>query len=430
MDSYVVKPAGALEGNVTISGAKNAVLPLIAASLLCKGVSRIHNVPHLKDVSTMCQVLQALGAKTQLQNNTLIIDSSTCTSVEAPYELVKTMRASIYVLGPLLARFGLAKVSLPGGCAWGPRPVDLHLMGIKALGANVDVEQGYIQAAASSLTGADITFPISSVGATANILMASVLAKGKTRLFNAAMEPEIDNLVDHLLAMGAKIEGKGSSNLIIEGVEQLQPTEISAIPDRIEAGTFMLAAAMTQGHIRLNTVFPKHLKAVINKLIKAGVRIKSSENWIEVDARDRKLKPVSVTTSPYPGFPTDLQPQWMAFSACLKGASQIKEGIYSERFKHIPELVRLGAKIRQQGVIASVIGGNELSGAQVMAADLRAGAALVLAGLIAQGETQVSRIYHIDRGYEALDTKLQGLGAKVYRVSETFQQETVLAPVA
>ncbi|RJG50607.1 UDP-N-acetylglucosamine 1-carboxyvinyltransferase [Motilimonas pumila] len=418
MESYLVHPSGPLTGSINISGAKNAVLPLMAATLLCRGVSTIDNVPQLDDVNTMADLLRHLGAKVNHQHQTLTIDSRACTHHKAPYHLVSKMRASIYVLGPLLARLGKASVAMPGGCAWGPRPVDLHIKAMQSLAAQVHLEHGNIHAHSGRLQGADFSFTTVSVGATANMLMAAVLAKGTTRLFNAAIEPEIDNLIDQLNAMGAQVFGKGSHTLVIEGVETLQAARISAIPDRIEAGTYLIAAAITQGAITLQQVEPKHLKALTNKLIAAGAQISSGENSISINASKRPLKAISVTTGPYPLFATDLQPQWLALVASLKGAAQVKETIYHDRFQHIPEFVRLGAKIRLQGNIAAIIGNPELSGAQVKASDLRAGAALILLGLIAQGHTQVHDIYHLDRGYHDLPQKLSQLGGTIQRLGK------------
>lgn len=425
MESYLVYPSGPLTGSIDISGAKNAVLPLMAATLLCRGISTIHNAPKLDDVATMAELLRHLGAKVKHQQQTLIIDTRDCEHHKAPYHLVSKMRASIYVLGPLLARLGKASVAMPGGCAWGPRPVDLHIKAMQSLAAQVHLEHGNIHAHSGRLQGCDFSFTTVSVGATANMLMAAVLAKGTTRLFNAAIEPEIDNLIDQLNAMGAQIFGKGSHTLVIEGVETLTATSISAIPDRIEAGTYLIAAAITQGNITLQQVEPKHLKALTNKLIAAGAQISSGDSSISINASKRPLKPISITTGPYPQFATDLQPQWLALVASLKGAAQVKDMIYQDRFQHVPEFVRLGAKIRLQGNIAAIIGNPALSGAQVSASDLRAGAALVLLGLIADGHTQIHNIYHLDRGYQDLTEKMSRLGASIQRLG----QEPVLTPV-
>lgn len=423
-DFYQVTANQALQGQIDISGAKNAVLPLMAATLLCKGVSIINNVPQLDDVATMADVLRYLGAKVSHQGSRLIINTHACHGHQAPYHLVTKMRASIYVLGPLLARLGRANVALPGGCAWGPRPIDLHLAGMQALAAKVELSHGNIHAYAGRLTGTDFTFDTSSVGATVNMLLASVLASGTTRLFNAAIEPEIDNLIDQLNAMGANIFGKGSANLCIEGVDELKPVEISAIPDRIEAGTYLIAAAMSRGHVRLNQVIPEHLTALLAKLTDCGAHIECDQNRITLDARCKSLRPMSIKTGPYPQFATDLAPQWMAMCASLSGIAQITDTIYPDRFQHVDELNRLGANIRVRGNSAYIIGTGSLSGAPVKATDLRAGAALVLAGIVAKGTTQVNQIYHLDRGYQDLTQKLAQLGASMQRCSSDKHSAT------
>ena len=412
---YQVFPSQPLQGHVTIAGAKNAVLPLVPATLLSRGVSIISNVPQLDDVQTMSDVLRYLGAKVTRQDSRLVIDTQACEGYQAPYHLVTKMRASIYVLGPLLARLGKANVALPGGCAWGPRPVDLHIAGMRALSAKISMVHGNIHADAGRLVGTDFTFSVSSVGATVNLLLAATLANGSTRLFNAAIEPEIDNLIDQLNAMGAQIFGKGTSTLIIEGVEQLHPAEISAIPDRIEAGTYLIAGAITQGKVTVNQVNPLHLDALLERLAAAGASVSCDVNSITVDASNTRLQPVSIKTGPYPLFATDLQPQWMALCASLPGVAQITDTIYPDRFQHVPEVVRLGCNIGVKGNTASIIGGPDLSGAPVKASDLRAGAALILAALVAQGDSQISDIYHLDRGYENLPEKFAQLGAKLAR---------------
>lgn len=414
-DYYQVSAQPPLQGQIDISGAKNAVLPLMAATLLCKGKSIINNVPQLDDVATMAQVLRYLGAKVDHQGSRLTIDTQACHGHQAPYHLVTKMRASIYVLGPLLARYGQANVALPGGCAWGPRPVDLHLAGMQALAAKVELTHGNIHAYAGKLKGVDFTFSTSSVGATVNMLLASVLAEGTTRLFNAAIEPEIDNLIDQLNAMGANIFGKGTTTLCIAGVDQLAPTEINAIPDRIEAGTYLIAAAMTRGRVRLNRVIPAHLTALLTKLSDCGADIQYDQDSITLDAQRQGLRPMSIKTGPYPQFATDLAPQWMALCASLPGITQITDHIYPDRFQHVDELNRLGANIRVKGNSAYIIGSTSLSGAPVNASDLRAGAALVLAGLVANGTTEVRQIHHLDRGYHNLASKLMQLGASIQR---------------
>lgn len=416
MDSFVVKNSGELNGVIQTSGAKNAVLPMMAATLLAPGKSVIENVPQLKDVRTMSDVMRVLGARVEHVGTTLTVDASDACYLEAPYELVKTMRASIYVMGPLLARHGEARVSLPGGCAWGPRPVDLHLKGMEALGADITVDHGYIVAKADKLMGAQIDFPISSVGATANVLMAAVLAEGKTTLNNAAMEPEIDALCDYLNEMGAKITGIGTKSLQIEGVSELKPGNGVTIPDRIEAGSYLVAGAITGGYVKVEKAEPEHLRAVLEAFEGMGYDVQTGKDWVSVDARDRKIKPVNVITMPYPGFPTDMQAQFMALLATIEGNSIVQDTIYPDRFKHLSELDRLGADIALKENIASIVGGAKLSAAPVMASDLRASAALVLAGLVADGETEISRIYHIDRGYESFEDKLRALGGQIDRI--------------
>jgi len=422
MENFRVVPSGPLDGEVRISGAKNAVLPVMAAALLAEGKSVITNVPYLKDVKTMSDVLRVVGARVEGGDHTLHIDSTNVHHLEAPYELVKTMRASIYVLGPLLARYGRARVSMPGGCAWGPRPVDLHIKGMEALGAEVEVTHGYIEARCERLQGARFSFPVSSVGATANILMAAVLAEGVTVLDNAAAEPEIDALVDYLIGMGAIISGKGTRTLIIEGVESLKPGNGATIPDRIEAGTFLAAALITRGRVKVTHAEPEHVQSLLAVLREMNAQITTGKDWIEVDARNSELQPMSIETLPYPGFPTDMQAQLMAVFCTVPGTSSIRETIYLDRFKHLYELDRLGADVTLRDSTATIRGGKSLSGAPVMASDLRASAALVLAGLVAEGETIISRIYHIDRGYEAFEEKFRKIGATVerFRTEEAY----------
>lgn len=420
MDRYIVSALKEpLHGEVEISGAKNAVLAVMAATLLADGVSEITNAPHLKDMKTMSDVLRVIGCRIDGGSHTLRIDTRGVSHLEAPYELVKTMRASFYVLGPLVSRFGRCRVSLPGGCAWGPRPVDLHLKGLEALGATINVTHGYVEAICEGrLKGGTFHFPISSVGATVNVLMAATLASGKSTLHNVALEPEIDALVDYLIQMGAKIEGRGTKTLVIEGVEKLNPGSGATIPDRIEAGSFLIGAAMTRGRIKTTHMNPSHIEALISCLREMGCDVSIGDTWVEVDAYQKKLKPISVTTLPHPGFPTDLQAPMMALLTTIEGASVIQDTVYNDRFTHIAELQRLGADIQLTGNTAYIRGGKPLSSAPIMASDLRAGAALVLAALIAEGETSISRIYHIDRGYENFEEKMRSLGAQIERAQD------------
>lgn len=414
MDKIVINGGNQLKGQVKISGAKNAVLPIMAATLLASGKFEIHNVPDLRDVQTMAHLLRIIGAQVDFAGNTLSIDTSNCNFFEAPYELVKTMRASIYVLGPLLARFSQAKVSLPGGCALGPRPVDLHLKGLERLGAKVDLDQGYIIARTNKLRGASINFDISSVGATGNILMASVLAEGKTIIENAACEPEVAALAEFLVKMGADIEGIGTGRVKVRGVKQLKPADYSVIPDRIETGTHLLAAAITGGEVELTAAEPKFVTSLLSKLRESGVFIEVGESTIYCKAPGR-LRPVSITTAPYPGFPTDLQAQWMALMCTADGSCVISDTIFVDRFTHVAELRRLGAQIELKKNNAVVQGTENLNGAPVMSTDLRASASLILAGLKAQGRSDILRVYHIDRGYERIEEKLKLLGADIWR---------------
>ena len=413
MDKLVVNGAKELSGSVEISGAKNAVLPLMAATLLTEGEHTINRVPDLKDTRTFLNLLEILGAKSTYNNGDLLVDSSNINSIEAPYDLVKTMRASFYVMGPLLGRFGEARVSLPGGCAWGPRPVDYHLKGFEKLGAEIILEKGYIIARAKKLKGAQIHFDIPSVGATANILMASVLAEGKTQITNAAIEPHIVQLCKVLNEMGAHIEGVGSNILIVNGVEKLSPMNVETIPDMIEAGTFLIAGA-TLGNITLKKVDPTHLNIVIRKLEQAGCELVVNDNSITVNKCD-KLQPVDMTTDVHPGFPTDLQAQWVALMSVANGSSHVTDTIYHDRFAHVPELTRLGADISLNKNMALIRGPKKLKGAQVMSTDIRASASLLIGALIAEGESEISRIYHIDRGYEKIEEKFKLLGADIRR---------------
>jgi len=418
MDSFIVSPNGPLNGEVCISGSKNAVLPVMAAAMLASGVSKISNVPNLKDTKTMADVLRITGCRIKEDNGSLSIDSSDINHLEAPYELVKTMRASFYVLGPLVAKFGKCRVSLPGGCAWGPRPVDLHLKGLEALGAKINVTHGYVEALSDGrLKGNTFLFPISSVGATANILMAATLAEGTSVLQNSSIEPEITSLAEYLTGMGAKINGIGTRTLIVEGVKELKPGNGQTIADRIEAGTFLAAGAITRGKVKTTNMIPAHQGALLDVFESIGCKITKGDNWVELDAQEKELLPAHIVTLPYPGFPTDMQAQLMAFLATVKGASSVRDTIYNDRFKHVSELNRLGADISLKEDTAVINGGGELTGAQVMASDLRASAALVLAGLVAKGQTEISRIYHLDRGYESFEEKLSKLGANVKRIN-------------
>ncbi len=414
MQKIVIEGGQKLRGRVEIAGSKNATLPIMAATILAPGRSVLTNVPSLRDVSTMKQMLETLGAAVSLEDGTLSIDSEKCDSHEAPYELVRTMRASVYVLGPLLARFGRARVSLPGGCAWGPRPVDLHIRAMRELGADVEIEHGYIVASAGELKGGEIHFEISSVGATGNAMMAACLARGQTVLHNAACEPEIEALAGFLTKMGADISGAGTAVVRIEGVKSLRPAEERMIPDRIEAGTYMVAAAITGGTARIAGCVPAHCSSIISKLAEAGVEVMPDGSELVVSAGERP-ESIAVTTAPYPGFPTDMQAQMMALMCTADGTSVFVENIYRDRFTHVPELRRMNADIKVEGNVATVRGVAKLGAAEVMATDLRASAALILAGLVANGRTEVSRIYHIDRGYEAVEKKLTGLGARIWR---------------
>jgi UDP-N-acetylglucosamine 1-carboxyvinyltransferase len=414
LDKFVIKGGRKISGEINISGAKNASLALMPAALLTSGITVLKNTPELNDVYTMAKLLTSLGASCEFSQNVLHIDTVGVNSYTAPYEHVKKMRASVYVLGPLLARFGKAKVSLPGGCAWGPRPINLHLEGLKQMGAEIDLEEGYIIANSPKLNGANIYFDISSVGATGNILMAAVLARGTTVINNAAVEPEITNLCEFLLKMGAKIEGVNTTTLTIEGVDELQPVEIVTIPDRIEAGTLLIASAITGGEIKLINIAPKYLGAVLHKLESSGCNIKADNGNIFLKSPDRII-PADVTTSVFPGFPTDMQAQWTVFMALSDGVCQVTDSIYMDRFKHIPELLRLGADINVFENIATIRGVKKLKGAKVMSTDLRASASLVLAGLAAEGTTEVLRVYHLDRGYQKIEEKLKTLGAEINR---------------
>jgi UDP-N-acetylglucosamine 1-carboxyvinyltransferase len=419
MDKFVISGGKKLSGNVKVSGAKNSSLALMPASILASGVSILKNTPMLNDVYTMIKLLKHLGAEINFENENLEINTKNINKFTAPYEHVKKMRASVYVLGPLLARFGKAIVSLPGGCAWGPRPVNLHLEAMKKLGAEIDLKDGYINAEAAQLKGAKINFDVSSVGATGNAVMAAVLAKGTSLINNAAIEPEITQLAEFLVKMGARINGIGTNKIEIEGVRELTPAQINTIPDRIESGTLLIAAAITRGKIKLVETSPDHLESVLFKLEDCGCSIVRNHNEIILDAKNAQLKPTSVTTSIYPGFPTDMQAQWTALMSLVDGVSTVTDTIYFDRFKHVPELNRLGAKIELDRNTAVITGVKKLTGAKVMSTDLRASASLVLAGLAAEGTTEVLRVYHLDRGYQKIEEKLKSLGAVIERVESS-----------
>ena len=417
MDKLVIKGGTPISGSITASGSKNSSLPIIAATLLSgNGTFTLHRIPELKDITTFTQLLHHLGAEVAITGNTLQISSENLKNIQAPYELVKKMRASIYVLGPMLARFGHARVSLPGGCAFGPRPIDLHLMAMEKLGAKISIETGFISATigAGKLRGGNIHFPVSSVGATGNALMAAVLAEGITTISNAAAEPEIETLCKFLIAMGATIKGTGTTELEIVGVSSLNAIEFHNVFDRIEAGTLLAAAAITGGNITVTGVETKQMTAVLKKFVHAGCSIETNEESITLQS-PQELAPTDITAKPYPAFPTDMQAQWIALMTQAKGTSYITDKVYHERFNHIPELNRLGAQIEIHKNQAIVHGPQTLSGTKVMSTDLRASASLVLAGLVAKGTTEVLRVYHLDRGYEKIEMKLNSLGANISR---------------
>jgi len=417
LDKLLIKGGTRLEGAVSISGAKNAALPILAGTLLATEPVMIRNVPQLRDVATTITLLQSMGAQATFDEKLDIeVDGNAVTRRCAPYELVKTMRASILVLGPLVARFGEADVSLPGGCAIGARPVNLHLQGLEAMGAKVSVENGYIRARADRLHGAHIVFDTITVTGTENLMMAAALAEGETVLENAAREPEVADVANFLNEMGAKVSGAGTSVIRIEGVEELGGADYKVMPDRIESGTYLVAAAITGGKIRLNGVAPDSFEAVTSKLQEAGAAIESGSDWIELDMQGRRPRAVDIRTSPYPGFPTDMQAQFCALNAISEGVGTVTETIFENRFQHVLELQRMGADIQIKGNTAVCRGVRKLTAAPVMATDLRASAGLVLAGLAATGETLVDRIYHIDRGYERIEEKLHQLGAIIKRV--------------
>lgn len=418
MGVFVIEGGIPLKGSVRVSGAKNAILPALAACLLTEGKIILKDVPDLEDVHTMCGLLTSLGAKIRfdIKSKEIAVDSASIVEHTAPYELVNMMRASFLVMGPLLARKGRARVSLPGGCAIGSRPVDLHLKGFSALGASINIGHGYVEAQVKGrLTGARIYLDFPSVGATENILMASVLAKGQTVIENAATEPEIVDLATLLVSMGASVTGAGTDTIRITGVDKLHPTEHTIIPDRIEAGTFMIAAAMTGGDVIIDNIMPDHLKPVIAKLRESGVEISEEISTVHIKGPEH-LKAVDIKTHPHPGFPTDMQAQMTSFLSKAEGTSMVVETIFENRFMHVSELKRMGARIKIDGRTAIIEGGVPFMGAQVKATDLRAGAALILAGLCANGKCEISDIYHIDRGYEAMEKKLKSLGARITRV--------------
>ena len=417
MEKIVIEGGHRLEGTVAVSGAKNAALPILVSALLTEGWNTFHNVPDLRDIRTIKRLLIDLGAKVQTSGSMVKIDASGLNSYEAPYDLVRTMRASVLVLGPLLARLGRARVSLPGGCAIGARPINLHLKGLEELGALISLRHGYIEAQARSLNGAEIDFDVVTVTGTENLMMAAVLAGGTTTLRNAAREPEVVALAEVLNRMGARITGAGTPVITITGVEALKPTSFTIIPDRIETGTFMVAAGVTGGNIKIVDCEPNHLRATIHKLQEAGITVEQEADGLRIVGTET-ISSVDVKTLPYPGFPTDMQAQFMVLMCLANGLSVISETIFENRFIHISELQRMGADITVSGTTAVVRGGRRLTGAPVMATDLRASASLILAGLAAQGTTEVSRVYHIDRGYECIEKKLAQLGGHLWRVPE------------
>jgi UDP-N-acetylglucosamine 1-carboxyvinyltransferase len=419
MDKFLIQGGKCLTGEVRVSGAKNAALPIIAAGLLVKGPLIISNMPALHDVNTMLKLIECMGVEVKRSADMQVtIDSSKINSYKAPYDLVKTMRASILVLGPLLAHFGEAEVSLPGGCAIGSRPVDLHIRGLEAMGANIVVEEGYIRAKVDGrLQGAKIFFDTVTVTGTENILMAAALAQGQTIIENAAKEPEVTDLAECLISMGADIQGAGTDTITINGVEALHSAQHSVVPDRIETGTFLVAAAMSGGKVKTTATRPDIQEAVLQKLIEAGATIETGDDWISLDMTGKRPKAVNITTAPYPAFPTDMQAQFAAMNCVAEGVSHIKETIFENRFMHMQEMIRMGAKILIDGNTATIEGCTQLKGAPVMATDLRASASLVMLALVVEGETLIDRIYHIDRGYENIEEKFQAIGGKITRIS-------------
>jgi UDP-N-acetylglucosamine 1-carboxyvinyltransferase len=419
LDKLQIRGGVPLDGEVRISGAKNAALPILAGALLADGPVTIGNVPHLQDVTTMINLLGRMGASVTVDERMRVeVDPRTTKETFAPYDLVKTMRAAILVLGPLVARYGSADVSLPGGCAIGARPVNIHVAGLQAMGAEVHIENGYIKARAGRLKGARIVLETVTVTGTENLMMAAALAEGRTILENAAREPEIVDLALFLNAMGAKVSGQGTDTIVIDGVESLHGASYEVLPDRIEAGTYLVAGAITSGRVRARGAVAAHLDAVLAKLEEAGATVIRGENFIEVDMRGRRPKAVDIRTAPHPGFPTDMQAQFAALNTVAEGVGTIVETIFENRFMHMLEMRRMGAEIRLEGNTAIIKGVPRLTAAPVMATDLRASASLVLAGLVADGTTEIERIYHIDRGYECIEEKLQGLGAQIRRVAD------------
>ncbi|MCU7828795.1 MAG: UDP-N-acetylglucosamine 1-carboxyvinyltransferase [Candidatus Thiodiazotropha sp. (ex Monitilora ramsayi)] len=417
MDKLIIRGGNPLSGDVRIAGAKNAALPILAATLLADGPMRVGNVPHLHDITTTMELLGGMGITLVVDEKMSIeVNSNTITEFSAPYELVKTMRASILVLGPMLARFGQADVSLPGGCAIGSRPVNLHIDGLRAMGADIDVENGYIRARCKRLHGARIVMDLVTVTGTENLMMAAALAKGTTQIENAAREPEVVDLADCLNCMGAKVYGAGTPTITIEGVDELKGTDYNVLPDRIETGTFMVAAAMTRGSIRIKDTRPELIDSVTQKLRESGAKIEVGDDWLTLDMEGRQPQAVDIHTAPYPAFPTDMQAQFTALNSVAEGVGVVTETIFENRFMHVQELQRMGAKIKLEGNTAICTGSEQLTGAPVMATDLRASASLVLAGLVAEGETLVDRIYHIDRGYQNIEEKLAGLGGEIHRL--------------
>ncbi len=417
MDKLIIHGGATLQGDVRISGAKNAALPILAATLLSDSPMTVGNVPHLHDITTTMELLGRMGLELTVDEKMNIqVDCSTIREFFAPYELVRTMRASILVLGPLLSRFGRADVSLPGGCAIGSRPVNLHLQGLAAMGADLSVDGGYIRATAKRLKGVDLVMDLVTVTGTENLMMAATLAKGVTVIRNAAREPEVVDLAHCLISMGALIEGAGTDTIRIEGVESLSGTHYEILPDRIETGTYLVAAAMTGGRVRIKNTRADLLEAVLAKLHEAGATISTGDTWIELDMAGRRPRAVSLHTSPYPGFPTDMQAQFTALNCMAEGTGVITESVFENRFMHVLELQRMGAQVRIEGNTAITTGVPLLKSAPLMATDLRASASLVLAGLVAEGDTEVDRIYHIDRGYETIEEKLSNLGAQIRRI--------------
>jgi UDP-N-acetylglucosamine 1-carboxyvinyltransferase len=417
MDKLIIQGGARLQGEIRISGAKNAALPILAATLLADGVMNIGNMPHLHDITTTMELLGRMGCELTVgEKMNVQVDSRVIREFFAPYDLVRTMRASILVLGPLLTRFGRADVSLPGGCAIGSRPVNLHLEGLTAMGAELHVEGGYIRAVAKRLKGCDLVMDLVTVTGTENLMMAATMAKGVTVIRNAAREPEVVDLANCLIQMGAKIEGAGTDTLRIEGVDGLTGTEYEILPDRIETGTYLVAAAMTNGRVKLKNTQPALLEAVLAKLHDAGAEVTTTDSTIEIKMIRERLRAVSIHTSPYPGFPTDMQAQFTAMNCIAEGTGTITESVFENRFMHVQELQRMGAQVKIEGNTAITTGVSKLMSAPLMATDLRASASLVLAGLVADGATEVNRIYHIDRGYETIEEKLSNLGAQIRRV--------------